>query len=142
MLSHHRKNRRSDLHAENMHYLEKTKRKNVQNGGSEATNDSALSWRKRIVETIGGKNVEVEVPSLFEDQTTSWIKIVIGVQKYVREAMPIQEGEDASGRPVAKAKPILESAPTSNPNFIPIEDGLILKCKNQRTNLATRCRSS
>ena len=44
MLFHHRKNRRSDLYAENMHYLE-TKRKIVQKDGSEATNDSALSWR-------------------------------------------------------------------------------------------------
>ena len=45
--------------------------------------------------------------------------------------MPIQEGEEASGRPAAKAKPILKLASTSNPNFIPrwIEDELVLKCK-------------
>ena len=29
----------------NIHYLEKTKRKFVQKGGSEAKNDSVLSWR-------------------------------------------------------------------------------------------------
>ena len=35
--------------------------------------------------------------------------------------MPIQEGEEASGRPAAKAKPILKPASTSSWNFIPIE---------------------
>ena len=45
-----------------------------------------------------------------------------GVEKYVREAMPIQEGEEASERPAAKAKPILKLASTSNPNFIPMKD--------------------
>ena len=36
--------------------------------------------------------------------------------------MPIQEGEEASGKPVAKAKSILKPASTSNPNFNPMED--------------------
>ena len=36
---------RLNLYAENMHYLEKTKRRIVQKGVSVATNDSALSWR-------------------------------------------------------------------------------------------------
>ena len=36
--------------------------------------------------------------------------------------MPIQEGEEASGRPAAKAKPKLKPASTSNPNFIPMKD--------------------
>ena len=75
-----------------------------------------------VCKTIGGFRVEVKVPSPFEDQTTSWIKIVSGVEKCVREAMPIQEGEEASGRPAAKAKPILKPASTSNPNFIPMKD--------------------
>ena len=72
----------------------------------------------KVCKTIGGYGVELKVPSLFEDQTTSWIKIVSGVEKYVREAMPIQEGEEASGRTAAKAKPILKPSSTSNPNFI------------------------
>ena len=86
-------------------------RKIVQKGGS-----------KKVCKTIGGYSVEVKIPSLFEDQTTSWIKIVSGVEKYVREPMPIQEGEEASVRPAAKAKPILKPASTSNPNFIPMKD--------------------
>ena len=36
--------------------------------------------------------------------------------------MPIQEGEEASGRPAAKAKPILKPASTSNRNFIPMRE--------------------
>ena len=35
--------------------------------------------------------MKLEVPSLFEDQTISWIRIASGVEKYVREAMPVQE---------------------------------------------------
>ena len=57
----------------------------------------------------------------FQDQTTSWIKTVNGVEKYVREAMPIQEEERASGKPAAKARPILKPSSTNNWNFIPIE---------------------
>ena len=63
--------------------------------------------------------VEVKVPSLFEDQTTSWIKIVNGVEKYVREAMPIQEEERASVKPAEKARPTLKPSSTSKWDFIP-----------------------
>ena len=76
----------------------------------------------KVCKTIRGYSVEVKIPSLFEDRTTSWIKIVSGVEKYVREAMPIQEREEASVRPAAKAKPILKPSSTSNPNFIPMKD--------------------
>ena len=44
-----------------------------------------------------------------------------GVDKYVREAMPIQEEERASGKPTAKARPIFKPSSTSNWNFIPME---------------------
>ena len=62
------------------------------------------------------------MPSLFEDRSTSWVKIVSGVEQYVREAMPIHEGQETSGKPAAKAKSILKPASTSNPNFIPMTD--------------------
>ena len=75
----------------------------------------------KVCKTHGRYSVEVKVPSLFEDQTTSWIKIVNGVEKYVREAMPIQEEEGAARKPAAKARPILKPSSTSNWNFIPIE---------------------
>ena len=114
MLFHFRVNRRIYLYAENTHHLE-TKRKIVSKCGSEA-------MHIKVCKTIWSYIVDVEVPSLFDDQTTSWIRIVNGVEKYVREAMPIQEGEEASVRPAAKAKPILKPSSTSNPNFIPMKD--------------------
>ena len=59
-----------------------------------------------------------------------------GVEKYVREATPIQEEERASVRPAAKAKQILKSSSTSNPNFIPMKerrwiDNEVQKSKDQ-----------
>ena len=80
--------------------------------------DSALS-RTKVCKKHGKYSVEVKVPSLFEDQTTSWIKIVNGVEKYVREAMPIQEEERASVKPAAKARPTLKPSSTSKWDFIP-----------------------
>ena len=52
---------------------------------------------------FGRYSIEVEVQSLFQDQTVSWFRIVNGVDKFVREAMPIQEEGKASVKPVAKA---------------------------------------
>ena len=45
--------------------------------------------------------IEFQVQSLFQDQTVSWIRTVNGIDKFVREAMPIQEEEKASGKPAA-----------------------------------------
>ena len=44
-----------------------------------------------------------------------------GIDKFVREAMPIQEEEKASGKPAAKARPILKPSSISNVNSIPID---------------------
>ena len=43
-----------------------------------------------------------------------------GIDKFVREAMPIQEEEIASGKPAAKARPILKPSSTSDWGFTPI----------------------
>ena len=43
------------------------------------------------------------------------------IDKFVREAMPIQEAEKASGKPAAKARPILKPSSTSGWDFTPIE---------------------
>ena len=46
---------------------------------------------------------EVQVPSLFQDNTASWVRIVNGVHKYVTESMLTREEEDiASGNPLLK----------------------------------------
>ena len=69
-------------------------------------------------------SIEVQVQSLFKDQNESWIRIVNGsdgIDKLVREAMPIQEEEKASEKPAAKARPILKPSSTSGWDFTPIE---------------------
>ena len=50
--------------------------------------------------------IEVQIPSLIEDNTVSWIRIVSGVGTYVTESVLTKKEEDrASGKPIAKAKP-------------------------------------
>ena len=73
----------------------------------------------KVCKTHGRHSVEVKVSSLFEDQTMSCIGIVSGVEKYVREAMPNQEEERASGKPAANARPILKPSSTSCGAFTP-----------------------
>ena len=47
-------------------------------------------------------SVEVQVPSLFQDDTVSWVRIVNGVDGYVTESMPTAKQEDtASVKPIA-----------------------------------------
>ena len=49
--------------------------------------------------------IEIQVESLLQDNTASWVRIVNSVDKYVTEAMPTNEEEDiASVKPVAKAR--------------------------------------
>ena len=107
---------RIDLHAENTRYLE-MKRKVLQKGGSKAMHNSVLSRTWKFARHTEDTALKLKVPSLFEDQTTSWIRIVNGVEKYVSEAMPIQEEERASGKPAAKARSMLKPSSTSNWNF-------------------------
>ena len=57
----------------------------------------------RVCKQDGRYSIEVQVQSLFRDQTESWNRIVNGIDKFAREAMPIQEEEKASGKPAAKA---------------------------------------
>ena len=69
---------------------------------------------QKVCKTHGRHSVEVKVPSFFEDRTSFWMRIESGVEKCVREAMPIQEEERASGKPAAKARPILKPSSISN----------------------------
>ena len=56
----------------------------------------------KVCNHTGTCSVEVQVQSLFKDQTEPWIRIVNGIDKFVGEAMPIQEEEKASGKPLQK----------------------------------------
>ena len=71
--------------------LPRDEKETCANDGSKAMHESILC-------------VEIKVPSLFEYQNTSWIRIVHGVEKYVREARPIQEEERSSEKPAAKGR--------------------------------------
>ena len=66
-------------------------------------------------------SVEVQGQSPPEDQTVSWIRIVNCIDKFVREAIPIQEEEKAPGKPAAKARPMLKPSSTSGCDFTPFE---------------------
>ena len=51
-------------------------------------------------------SIEVQIPSLFQDNTVSWVRIVNGVDKYVTESMLSTKEEDiASVKNIAKARP-------------------------------------
>ena len=51
-------------------------------------------------------SIEVQIPSLFEDSTASWVRMVNEAEMYVTESMLTKEEEDiASGKPIAKARP-------------------------------------
>ena len=56
----------------------------------------------KVYNKHGRYSIEVEVQSLFKDRTELWIRIVNGINKFVREAMPIQGEEKALGKPAAK----------------------------------------
>ena len=60
----------------------------------------------KVCNHYGRCSIEVQVQSLFKDQTESWIRIVNGIDKFVRKAMPIQEEEKASVKPAERARPI------------------------------------
>ena len=75
----------------------------------------------KVCKKHGRYRIEVHVQSLLRDQTESWIKIVNGVDKFVREAMPIQEEEKASRKHAAKARPILKPSSTSGWDSTPME---------------------
>ena len=52
------------------------------------------------------KSIEVQIPSLFEHNAASWVRVVNGVDKCVTESMLTKKEEDiASGKPIAKARP-------------------------------------
>ena len=76
---------------------------------------------EKVCKKDGRYSIEVQVQSVFRDQTVSWIKIVNGIDKFLREVMPIQEEEKASGKPAAQARPILEPSSTSGWDFTPME---------------------
>ena len=51
-------------------------------------------------------SIEVQIPSLFQDHTVSWVRIVNGVDKtWQNRCWPRKKKTQASGKPIAKARP-------------------------------------
>ena len=62
-------------------------------------------------------SIEIQVRSLFQDRTASWVRIVNGVEKYVTGTTETIEDEEhgALGQPIAKARPRMKSTITLTP---------------------------
>ena len=62
-------------------------------------------------------SIEIQVRSLFQDRTASWVRIVNGVEKYVNETIETIEDEErgALGKPIAEARPRVTLTPVSVP---------------------------
>ena len=62
-------------------------------------------------------SIEIQVRSLFPDRTSSWVRIVNGVEKYVNETTETIEDEEhrALGKPIAKARPRMKLTITRTP---------------------------
>ena len=111
MLFHHQEEKQITLYAGKESCFE-IKKKLVSKNGSKALYDLAQSWTWKVCSQYGRYSVEVQVQFLFNDQTESWMRIVKGIDKFVRETMPVQEEGWASVKPAVKARPILK--PSSN----------------------------
>ena len=133
MLFHHWRNRRHDLYAEHTHNPRDKKEKLCKRVDQKQWTMRSCLGDKRFAKQLEETALKLKSHLLFEDRITSWIRIVNGDAKYVREAMPIQEGERAAGEPAAKARPILKQASTSNWNFIPIKERRSIDTEVQRS---------
>ena len=57
-----------------------------------------------------------------------------GIDKCVREAMPIQEEEKASGKPAARTRPTLKPSSTSGWDFTPIEQRQLIDIETKESD--------
>ena len=67
-----------------------------------------------------------------------------GIDKFVRETMPIQEEEKASGKPAAKARPTKKPSSTSGWDTIHMseDNGLTLRYSNPMILIVINCPNS
>ena len=80
-------------------------------------------------------SIEVQVPSLFQDDTVFRVRIVNGVDRYVTESMPTAKEEDiASGKPIAKARPRQKPTVTLTSDSIPVLERIWIEIKTQRSH--------
>ena len=80
-------------------------------------------------------SIEVQVQSLFQDDTVSWVTIVNGVDKYVTDSMPIAKEEDtAQGKPIAKARPRQKPTVTLTSVSVPVLERKWIDIETQRSH--------
>ena len=80
-------------------------------------------------------SIEVQIPSLFQDRTASWVRIVNGVDTYVTESMLTKEEVDmASGKPIAKARPRQKPTVALTPVSIPVRERRWTDIETRRSN--------
>ena len=86
------------------------------------------------------KSIEVQVPSLFQDNTVSWVSIVNGVDRYVTESMPNKKEEDiASVKPIAEARPRQKPTVTLTSVSIPVPERKWIDTETQRRSNDHKC---
>ena len=79
-------------------------------------------------------SIEVQIPSLFEDNTASWVRIVNGVDKYVTESMLTKKKEViASRKPIAKARPRQKCTVTLTSVPVPVLERKWIDIETQRS---------
>ena len=80
-------------------------------------------------------SIEVQVPSLFQDNTVSWVRIVNGVDKYVTESMLTTKEEDiASRKPIAEARPRQKPSVTLTSVSILVLERIWIDIETQRSH--------
>ena len=80
-------------------------------------------------------SVEVQVPSLFQDNTVSWVRVVNGVDRYVTESMPTaKEGDTAWRKPIAKARPRQKPTVTLTSISISVLERIWIDIETQLSN--------
>ena len=88
-----------------IHDASRSRRNSYQRVDPKQCTIGLVSDIKKVCNDNGRYSVEVQVQSLLQDQTVSWTRIVKGIDKFVREAMPIQEQEQERAsvkRPIPK----------------------------------------
>ena len=80
-------------------------------------------------------NIEVQIPSLLQDHTVSWVRTVNGVDKYVTESVPTAKEEDtAAGKPIAKTRPRQKPTETLTSVSIPVTARKWINIETQRSH--------
>ena len=80
-------------------------------------------------------SIEVQIPSLFQDNTVSWVGIVNDVDKYVTESMLTTKEEDrALEKPIAEARPRQKPAATLISVSVPFLEREWIDIETQRSH--------